>query len=237
MPPWRSDLRRTLMQDEGYRERPYPDSGGLAQGYGSQLVGGSDASKLMRDPSLPEPSERERHLSLFLADEATALDDARTVIPEWDGLPDPVKIATASMAYQMGRGGLTEFVRMREAIARQDWDGVAREMLDSKWAREDTPERAQAFGGPSRGDPPAGGCRIAHPERTAGPRPGGDRGVRGCDAGGGTALLRARCWTSHSIRRPCPSGLPSMSGRTPGWHARRNGLRAAGSGWASPSTR
>ena len=143
LPAWRSQLRRTLMQDEGYRERPYPDADGLSQGFGSQILESGDASRLMHDPSLREPSEQERHLQLFLRDEATAIQDARKVIPGFDRLPDQVKIATASMAYQMGRDGLAGFTNMRRAIARGDWTSVAGEMLDSKWAQEDTPARAK----------------------------------------------------------------------------------------------
>jgi len=47
------------------------------------------------------------------------------------------------MAYQMGLGGLDSFRKMKRAISTDNYDLVAREMLDSKWAREYSPGRAK----------------------------------------------------------------------------------------------
>lgn len=47
------------------------------------------------------------------------------------------------MIFQLGRSGLNAFVRMRVALERKDFDAAAAEMLDSKWAKEDTPARAE----------------------------------------------------------------------------------------------
>lgn len=49
------------------------------------------------------------------------------------------------MAYQMGAGGLAGFVELRKAVRREDWDRAAAEMLDSDWARKDSPSRAHAL--------------------------------------------------------------------------------------------
>jgi lysozyme len=46
------------------------------------------------------------------------------------------------MAYQLGVRGCRSFKRMWAAVERQDWWAAASEMLDSKWAREDSPRRA-----------------------------------------------------------------------------------------------
>lgn len=60
-----------------------------------------------------------------------------------DRLPDPAKVAIASMLYQLGPTGLSKFVRMWAAIKIGDYREAANEMMRSKWAREDTPQRAE----------------------------------------------------------------------------------------------
>ena len=41
------------------------------------------------------------------------------------------------------RGGLSGFGRMLAAMERGDYDTAAKEMLDSKWAKQDSPARAR----------------------------------------------------------------------------------------------
>ena len=47
-----------------------------------------------------------------------------------------------SMRYQMGPTGLRAFRMMWDAIEREDWDDAHYQMLDSLWAKEQSPERA-----------------------------------------------------------------------------------------------
>jgi len=62
---------------------------------------------------------------------------------EWfNSLNDARQIVIADMAYQMGVGGLLKFQKMIQAILEADYSLAAKEMLDSKWAREDSPARA-----------------------------------------------------------------------------------------------
>jgi len=55
----------------------------------------------------------------------------------------PRYAAFLSMAYQMGPR-LNSFGDMRSAVAMGNWAMAAREALDSHWAREETPLRAEA---------------------------------------------------------------------------------------------
>lgn len=48
-----------------------------------------------------------------------------------------------NMAYQLGLDGLLGFRKTIALINAYDYEGAAVEMLDSKWARLDTPERAK----------------------------------------------------------------------------------------------
>jgi len=50
------------------------------------------------------------------------------------------------MAYQLGVAGVLKFKRMWAALAKQDYETAAIEMLDSRWAQQ-TPERAKELAG------------------------------------------------------------------------------------------
>ena len=51
--------------------------------------------------------------------------------------------ALVNMCFQMGTQGLTKFRKMIDAIMRDDWATARVEALNSKWARSDSPTRAQ----------------------------------------------------------------------------------------------
>lgn len=46
------------------------------------------------------------------------------------------------MAFNMGMSGIRKFKMMWAAISLENWQGAAIQILDSKYAREDVPERA-----------------------------------------------------------------------------------------------
>lgn len=46
------------------------------------------------------------------------------------------------MAYQMGVAGVLNFTNMWKALAKDDFAEASKEMLDSVWAKRDTPKRA-----------------------------------------------------------------------------------------------
>lgn len=62
----------------------------------------------------------------------------------WWGALNPVRQrALLNMRFQLGSGGFRAFKNMLAALERRDYPAAAAAALDSKWAREDTPERAQ----------------------------------------------------------------------------------------------
>lgn len=64
-------------------------------------------------------------------------------IPWWRTLSDARQRAILNMAWQLGVSGLLGFPKMLKALQAGNWGEAYRQALDSKWAREDTPERAQ----------------------------------------------------------------------------------------------
>ena len=62
----------------------------------------------------------------------------------WEDLTDVRRGALVQMAFQLGRPSLLGFTATRQKILDGDWEGAAREMLDSNWASdEQTPQRAR----------------------------------------------------------------------------------------------
>lgn len=60
----------------------------------------------------------------------------------WAGMNPVRRDALTEMAFQLGAGSLAGFKKMRKATRAGQWKAVAKHALDSKWARDDTPERA-----------------------------------------------------------------------------------------------
>lgn len=58
------------------------------------------------------------------------------------GLTTARQAVIVSMAYQLGINGCLNFRRMWIALGKRDYTTAAEEMLDSVWAREQTPARA-----------------------------------------------------------------------------------------------
>lgn len=56
--------------------------------------------------------------------------------------PAEVLHVITSMVYQMGEAGVAGFNDMLTSLSQKDYQGAAYEMLDSKWARIDSPSRA-----------------------------------------------------------------------------------------------
>lgn len=73
-----------------------------------------------------------------------AIDDLKTIfgIEKYEAFPDHVKRALTNMSFQLGYDNLSEFKNTIKLIKQGDYKRAAKEMLDSKWAREDSPKRA-----------------------------------------------------------------------------------------------
>lgn len=118
-----------LMRDEGFRRKPYRCTAGkLTIGYGTNLDEGITDDEAM-----------------FLLESRVdvAIVDCQRTFPWFSGLDPARQGVLVQMRYQLGLPRLLGFRRMLEAIARKDFAAAATQMLDSKWARSDSPSRAQ----------------------------------------------------------------------------------------------
>lgn len=64
-------------------------------------------------------------------------------VPWWRKLSPTRQRVLQNMAYQLGVNGVLNFKKALAAMKAGQWDLAAREMMDSTWAKSQTPERAK----------------------------------------------------------------------------------------------
>ena len=63
---------------------------------------------------------------------------------DWiDDMPILIQEVVLNMCFQMGVNGVSRFKKMIRAMKNEKWADAANAMLDSKWARSDSPNRAK----------------------------------------------------------------------------------------------
>lgn len=127
------------MVDEGCRLTVYDDATGKPIVAGT-LVQGNPTIGYGRLLCAPAGISSSEAMFLFGNDWAKAVADAKT-IPGYSSINLVRQGVLTEMVFQMGIAGVRKFTKMLDAISRNDFDGAADAMLDSKWAHE-TPERA-----------------------------------------------------------------------------------------------
>ncbi len=122
-----------LKKEEGFRAAPYYCSLGYPTvGYGFKIGNNSDPLPKF---FLPKPVAE-----VWLQYEVQEVEAALAGFTI--GLNEVRQAVLTSMCYQMGIKGLFGFKNMWKALTVQDFKLAAKEMLDSKWAKQ-TPARAK----------------------------------------------------------------------------------------------
>ena len=156
----RERLYARTRRHEAVRRKLYFDSLGiLTGGIGHAL--GSVGVPVEVQHAMLAPGVMDRDLGLetierwFLADMAEAEQGARHLAMlrnvDFDVLTDERQEVLIEMCFQMGVTGLGGFVKMWTALAAHNWPEAARQGMDSKWARADSPARAEELMGLMRG--------------------------------------------------------------------------------------
>lgn len=139
---------QTIVDEEGFREAPYLDTKKLwTVGIGFCLERTyitPEQWKYLLDRKLIDVRIT-REGAEYLTQQR--LDVLNVGVPRlfvnWHALNEVRRNVLLSMAYQMGIEGLAGFQKMRAAIDRGDFVEAAKEGLDSKWAKVDSPARAK----------------------------------------------------------------------------------------------
>ena len=131
-------LREELMADEGCVYSVYLDHLGLKTVGSGHLCREADPeSKLEVGDSVSE----ERVMELFDQDMSWTFRDCIRLLPEFNDLPDEVRLIVANMMFNLGASRLSGFRKFLVAIDKEDWGSAADEMIDSRWHRQ-VPERS-----------------------------------------------------------------------------------------------
>ena len=116
-------LQAELVRDEGIRYRPYRDTvGKLTIGCGHNL---DDVPLTYRSV-----------MQILEDDIMAVMGQLNSHIPWWASLSDVRQRVLANMAFNLGINGLLAFKQMLMAAQDHDYERAAKEMLDSKWAKQ-----------------------------------------------------------------------------------------------------
>ena len=124
----------TCQSDEGFEAVPYWDTSTppvATVGFGTTAYYPGDQVKIT-DPAI----SRERALQLMQSDLYTALLDAQSLFVTFHLMNHVRQEVVCNMAYNMGKGRLSGFVKMIAACERSLWGTASEEMADSVWHRK-----------------------------------------------------------------------------------------------------
>ena len=124
-----TELAERLEREEGRETHLYKDTKGLwTIGIGYHI----------EEKGLPDDIIDE----LFRRTLREAALEAPKVVDNYHTLSEPRQSVLVAMVFQMGLPRVLGFKKMRDAIERGNFELAGAEMLDSKWARSDSPARA-----------------------------------------------------------------------------------------------
>jgi lysozyme len=118
--------------EEGKRNYAYADAGGKSIGIGHFIQPHEDIDYL----------NDEQIDAYFRVDLRNAINNAKSLIPNFDKHDKEVKIILVSMAFNLGYNGFYKFLKFRKAINNMDYDLAIVELSNSKWAKQ-VPNRAK----------------------------------------------------------------------------------------------
>lgn len=136
-----SQIVALLNFEEGYREKPYPDTLGYPTVAGGIKIGPQGASMANYTFTVPRAVGDVWKQSI-LASTVNEMAGYQNIAAALKQCNDARKDILISMAYQMGVPKLSGFKKTLIYISNADFISAAKEMLDSAWARQ-TPDRAR----------------------------------------------------------------------------------------------
>jgi lysozyme len=138
------DLYKQIAQHEGVRQYAYLDSEkkptigigfNLSQPHNQRIIRkmGYNVKDLVdKKVRLTEPEIKRLYNESIIQ----AFNDARKWLPNFDEQPSDVKKAIIDMSFNLGLTNLRTFENTKAALMEKNYNVAAREMLDSKWARQ-----------------------------------------------------------------------------------------------------
>jgi lysozyme len=131
-----SDVRAILAREEGVVLDPYGDVGKKAVGVGHVFKKGEKERSVSN-------SEAMQLLEKDISNSYASVDRLIKKFGVEGKVPPALRDELMMMAFQMGATGLSKFKNMWKGIKNQDWSEVVAQMADSRWAKSQTPNRAE----------------------------------------------------------------------------------------------
>lgn len=130
---WKAQLMLDLKRDEGFSSTPYTDGEQwLTIGYGRWLAVKVD---VVIKPALTGGITEAEAFLLLQNDVERAVNSAHEV-KGFARLSAARKRVVTNMIFNLGFTRFLKFHKFLAALANEDWNTAAKEMLDSKWARQ-----------------------------------------------------------------------------------------------------
>lgn len=126
------NLIESIKNHEGFRSRVYKCTNGFDTiGYGAAI------KDLEIDEDIAE---------MILIRQIHRLEKRVAETFDWyDTSPEKIKDVVVEMCFQIGVSGFMKFKKTIQYCSDKDWANMSVEMLDSKWARHDSPNRAKTL--------------------------------------------------------------------------------------------
>lgn len=144
----RSRITQDLLLDEGEVLQAYLcPAGKLTIGVGRNL----ESPGLSQDEAIKIGSDRPKTITveqsrMLLNNDIDRIEHEISMRLPWIKALDDVRYsAFFNMLFQFGLSRFQRFKKTLEYAQAQEWEQCADEMLDSKWAREDSPRRARKY--------------------------------------------------------------------------------------------
>jgi lysozyme len=136
-----AQLLMDLERDEGYRAVPYRDSRGIwtfavGRNLEDRPLTGAEWKTLLDAGEISISISSAGAGRLLAADANAVVIECSHAFPWWPTIGEVRRDALANLAFNIGLTRLLQFRRMLAAIARQDWESAASELLDSDYARQ-----------------------------------------------------------------------------------------------------
>lgn len=126
------NLIDSIKNHEGFRSRVYKCTAGFDTiGYGACI------KDLEIDEDIAE---------MILIRQIHKLEKRVAETFDWyDKCPEKIQDVIVEMCFQIGVSGFMKFKKTIQYASNNDWANMSVEMLDSKWARSDSPNRAKTL--------------------------------------------------------------------------------------------
>lgn len=132
------NLKSLLIFEESRENRSYHDSKKKLTGGIGHLLSKEEQKRYPLGTFIPDSI-----IDLWFKEDTIEALDCAFVYPWYGKLNEARKAVVCSMIFQLGANGFNDFKQTIKYLSAGRYEEAAKEMLDSKWFRIDTPARAK----------------------------------------------------------------------------------------------